>query len=549
MILFMLPVINIQATAFITTWKTDNAGTSSSTQITIPGTGTYDVEWVEVGVPGNNGSTSGTGSVTVTFPSVGTYQVSIPSGMTRINFNNGGDKLKLLTIEQWGTLAWTSMAGAFYGCSNLTYNAVDAPDLSSVTDMSSMFRSCSNFNGAIGSWDVSSVTNMSFMFNNASIFNQDIGAWTVSSVTTMDWMFRSAPMFNADISGWDVANVTSMSDMFRSATAFNQNIGGWTLSSITFLANMFYQATNFNQDIGSWTVSNVTDTRFMFGGASSFNQDISGWDVGNVTNMNSMFSSATAFDQNLGNWDISLVTSMNSMLSNSGLSRTNYDNTLIGWEAQAVSGRPLGATGLIYCSGETARNALIADGWSFSGDSKDCTVFPVEWLSVGAKQAGNLVRLEWATASELNSDYFAVERSLDQQMWNVLDEVSAAGYSSTIQNYSYDDTQPFDGKAWYRLRQVDFDGKFITSKAVEIAFSPIEATIFPNPVQEKIFIDFRRNTPSLAMFIDMQGRMVKQITLHAGNNHISVSDLPTGIYILRLGDGQDWTQEIQVVKE
>ena len=131
--------------AFITTWKTDNPGSSTDTQIAIPTTGTgydYNIVWTEVGVPSNTGTINNiTGDVTIDFPSAGTYRVEITGQFPRIYFNAASyrpdkDSRKLLTVEQWGSIAWTSMASAFSGCVNMRINAVDAPDLTNVTSMS-----------------------------------------------------------------------------------------------------------------------------------------------------------------------------------------------------------------------------------------------------------------------------------------------------------------------------------------------------------------------------------------------------------------------------
>src|SRR5690606_17749612 len=117
------------------------AGTSTTDQITIPTTGggyNYDVQWVSVADATVRGSLTGqTGDVTITFPAPGMYQVSIAGDFPRIYFNDGGDKEKILAVEQWGTNSWTSMERAFYGAANLQVSATDAPDLSGV---SSMFR-------------------------------------------------------------------------------------------------------------------------------------------------------------------------------------------------------------------------------------------------------------------------------------------------------------------------------------------------------------------------------------------------------------------------
>src|SRR5690606_27707056 len=104
-------------TGFITTWQTDNPGTSGNNQITIPTEGTgynYNIYWEEVGNASNTGSaTSITGDHPITFSSAGTYQVEITGDFPRIFFNREGDKDKILTIDQWGNIAWSSMESAF----------------------------------------------------------------------------------------------------------------------------------------------------------------------------------------------------------------------------------------------------------------------------------------------------------------------------------------------------------------------------------------------------------------------------------------------------
>lgn len=325
---------------FITTWQTDNAGSSNVDQVTIPTTGAgynYDIYWEEVGNPTNNGTepVGQTGDYTITFPSPGTYRVEISGAFPRIYFNAASfnpdkDSHKLLTVEQWGTNAWTSMAAAFSGCVNLQISATDAPNLSLATSMQRMFYDATSMNSDINNWDVSTITDMQELFRDAEAFNQPLNNWNVSNVTTMRFMFFWTKAFNQDIGSWNVSNVTNMNLMFAGADVFNQPLGSWNMSSVTNTNQMFSNALAFNQDISGWDMSNVTDIRSMFSGAAVFNQNISSWTV-NATNFTNLFKEAAAFNQDLSTWNVSAVIDMESTFNgaaafNQDLSSWNVNN-------------------------------------------------------------------------------------------------------------------------------------------------------------------------------------------------------------------------------
>jgi surface protein len=220
----------------------------------------YNVYWEDVLNPSNNGTELGLGASppTIVFPSPGQYRIEITGQFPHFYSNNSGDCLKLIEISQWGSTSWTSMQNAFYGCENLSsYTAIDTPDLSSVSDMSGMFRSCSLFNGDISAWDVYTLgsfqKNMSGMFQGATLFNQDIGSWNTTAVTNMSSMFYGAAAFNQDITSWDVYDVTNMNSMFYDATNFDQPIASWNTFNVTDMGKMFKNATSFNRNLGLLT--------------------------------------------------------------------------------------------------------------------------------------------------------------------------------------------------------------------------------------------------------------------------------------------------------
>ncbi len=413
-----------QNDSFITTWKTDNAGTSCSSCVTIPtafgSTYDYDIDW------DNDGAFDDfniSGDITHDYGSSGTYQIAIRGDFPRIFFNNEGDKEKILSVDQWGDIVWLSMNSAFRGCENLAGQANDSPNLSQVTDMSSMFSEANDFNQDIGNWNVSTVTDMSAMFFKSDGFNQDIGNWDVSSVVYMNAMFGQAFAFNQDISNWDVSSVTSMNSMFE-FTSDCRGIGNWNVSSVTSMIGMFSYG-GVCDDITEWDVSSVTNMAAMFS-QSSFNQDISVWDVSSVSDMSFMFEDASYFNQNLGNWNISSVTDMEHMLSNSGLSQVNYDKILIGWESSIVLNNiDLGASNLVYCNGDFARSNLInIHGWNITGDQLDCSnndLFVTTWKTdYSGTSCNSCVTIPTASGSTYDYD-------IDWENDGIFDDLNVSG--------------------------------------------------------------------------------------------------------------------------
>ncbi|MCG8580100.1 MAG: BspA family leucine-rich repeat surface protein [Bacteroidales bacterium] len=410
-ILALLITTNLTAqNDFITTWQTDNAGSSGDTEITIPVnpsyTYSYDVDWDNDGTFDEFGLT---GDVTHNFGIAGTYTIRIQGTFPAIYFNDVGDTEKLLSIDQWGTNVWADMNSAFKGCINMNCNAADTPDLSNVTDMSYMFYNCGSFNGDIGDWDVHTITSFYATFGEATVFNQDLSGWNVENAQDMEDMFYSAESFNQDISAWKVGNVTNMSDMFYRAAAFNQDLNTWDVSKVSNMAGMFREASSFNGDISNWNVGNVSNMEAMFRNAHDFNADISNWDVSKVTNMITMFSTASAFNQDIGKWntaslinvqqcftvarsfnqdlsgwDISNVISMSSMFDGTALSTANYDKLLKGWSEQTVQQNiKLGAMGKEYCHSAAYRDVLATgNGWTITDgglDDDDANYFVITW--------------------------------------------------------------------------------------------------------------------------------------------------------------------------
>ena len=113
-------------------------------------------------------------------------------------------KTKIISVNQWGAIEWTSMSDAFLGCTNLDVVATDVPNLSNVFIMDDMFNQCISLvgNSTIGDWDISNAIVTAGMFSGARSFNQPIGNWNMGNVTNTSAMFASAVSFNQPIDAW-----------------------------------------------------------------------------------------------------------------------------------------------------------------------------------------------------------------------------------------------------------------------------------------------------------------------------------------------------------
>lgn len=112
------------------------------------------------------------------------------------------------------------------------------------------------------------------------------------------------------------------------------------------------------------------------------------------------------------------------------------------------------------------------------------TILPVVLSSFDAESSKNgTVNISWQTASEVNCDYFSVERSADGNNFEELTRVKGAGNSTIARDYSYEDDNPHSPLSYYRLKQVDFDGKFEVFKTIPVNLNRVrDLVVYPNPV-------------------------------------------------------------------
>jgi hypothetical protein len=109
-----------------------------------------------------------------------------------------------------------------------------------------------------------------------------------------------------------------------------------------------------------------------------------------------------------------------------------------------------------------------ADGDVTGPGNLNCSVLPVSFVNFNAKQKENSIELFWSTATELNNDFFSVERSVTNEDFKSIAIIKGSGNSSSQIDYSFEDHDKFSGIIYYRLKQVDFDGTSTNSNIIAI---------------------------------------------------------------------------------
>lgn len=181
---------------------------------------------------------------------------------------------------------------------------------------------------------------------------------------------------------------------------------------------------------------------------------------------------------------------------------------------------------------------------------------PVTLASFSAAYVSNKVSLKWATATELNTDHFEIERSSDAKKFSLVNTVKASGTTSSQVAYSYNDNiGSLTGTIYYRLKSVDKSGVFNYSniKSVQVISKNLISGIYPNPVKVGQPINFN-SAEAYTVTIDVlsiAGKKVYSTTtsINAGANSLSLSaaHLTSGVYYLSVTGSNGASQKIPVV--
>ena len=180
--------------------------------------------------------------------------------------------------------------------------------------------------------------------------------------------------------------------------------------------------------------------------------------------------------------------------------------------------------------------------FTFGSLSNLVNALPVELVSFTGTSKENSIQLNWQTASELNNDYFEVQKSVDGDEFAKIGSVDGIGSSTAINKYTFTDFEAMEGIQYYRLKQLDFNGDFQYFKTILVRTSGLSTnnlpSIFPNPSHEN-YITLVTNSGEKVIYVKVIDNMGKAFLLpvnEMGSNQYSVttSALNNGIYLVQI---------------
>lgn len=218
---------------------------------------------------------------------------------------------------------------------------------------------------------------------------------------------------------------------------------------------------------------------------------------------------------------------------------TDNSGTAMTWATPDETGVELNGVSYVQFNNITTLSTF-GGGWHVN--QVDATILPVELLYLDATAVDNeFIRIDWATATEINNEGFELQRSEDGLNFETIAWIDGNGNSNNIIEYSYDDKEVTTSVYYYRLKQIDFNGDFEFTKIVSASItkkdeSLFEVNLIPNPSEGfgKVAIySSREEVVQLEIFNSIGARILsKNVRLDIGTNEVKIdkNNYAAGVY-------------------
>jgi len=186
----------------------------------------------------------------------------------------------------------------------------------------------------------------------------------------------------------------------------------------------------------------------------------------------------------------------------------------------------------------SADNAVLSSGTIDNFSLVVSQPLPILLLSFTAKNINNdHVQVSWSTSMEHLVDYFEIQKSTDNRGFETFAKVQAVGESQVIQNYSVNDNHPVPGTNYYRLKEVDKDGKFFYSSVVSVRIEDnADMEIYPNPAADFTNVHSYKSPITEVRVYDVTGKLLQSLTAADGQQTIrlNTTGLAQGVYVIQV---------------
>ncbi len=238
---------------------------------------------------------------------------------------------------------------------------------------------------------------------------------------------------------------------------------------------------------------------------------------------------------------------------------------LFGTYAKSIAqNRPVSSGGVATGSGGTAsysvgevayttitgNGGIVIEGLQQAYTTSD---LPISLLQLTASVFNkNEVAINWTTVSEINNQYFTVQRSIDGVSYNDIAKIVGADNSVSKQCYQLIDSTPMNGISYYRLKQTDADGKesYSSIVSVNISTSESELTAYPNPTLSYLNLKISNMSSKKLGFriVSLEGKVIFQQLIKDNLTTINTSTLNSGTYILSVTNDNTLIKSFKIIK-
>jgi hypothetical protein len=367
---------------------------------------------------------------------------------------------------------------------------------------------------------------------------------------------------NSTLVNNDSVSIAYTSDAFIATTAgtgsFANAAGGvlykasstgiaWTSAAVAFTNSGTVKGTgqynllNVTSNSGTIAPGNspgllTVNPGFLTGGSASINLEI------NTTGA----IAGTNYDQ-LG---ISTVNSLTANVTGTTLNVTDFASDPLGTTYTLLSfptGTITGPFATVHLSPSLGNMVYSATAITVQKTS----VLPLTWGNFIAVAGIGQVMLQWSTLQESNTSRFVIDRSIDGRQFDSIGTVLAKGNSSLASDYMFTDLSPsFNGNNYYRLQEIDLDGRS-TYSIIKVAYlNDIKTGVVqlsPNPVQDILKVSVKAKGISIRI-ADMNGKSFRTALFPPGDHSVNVGDLPSGVYQVLIYEKNQLIETLRVVK-